>query len=140
GIENASVYWPASRHGRGPSGCRRSPDAAMTRARTLLEQQVGRCFYCGDVLAPDKASVEHIWPTGRGGPNTTENKVACCVAVNRAMANKPIKAKLAVAMQPSFQCPDSDRLHSQRALCDDLVGQWAQMRSRKPRTVQALEK
>jgi len=53
-----------------------------------------RCFFCGTELttapaarSPRRASVDHLIPTSRGGPNHEGNKVRACQACNRDKGN-----------------------------------------------------
>ncbi len=47
-----------------------------------------RCHWCSrptllcDNAAPDQATIDHIIPRGRGGPNTVENCVSACRQCN----------------------------------------------------------
>jgi hypothetical protein len=79
----------------------------MKQLERLLFLQGNRCFFCGDPIPEGEASVEHLVATSNGGPKEDENCVVCCKAVNAALGNLPIKAKLqAVLNQRSrFTCP-----------------------------------
>lgn len=79
----------------------------MKQLERLLFLQGNRCFFCGDSIPDGEASVEHLVATSNGGAKEDENCVVCCKAVNAALGNLPIKAKLqAILNQRSrFICP-----------------------------------
>lgn len=39
----------------------------------MLRARDPTCWICGDWVEPEDASVDHIWPTSRGGPDTVLN-------------------------------------------------------------------
>lgn len=81
----------------------------MKQLERLLFLQGNRCFFCRDPIPEGEASVEHLVAMSNGGTKEDENCVVCCKAVNAALGNLPIKAKLqAVLNQRSrFACPRS---------------------------------
>lgn len=56
---------------------------AANLARWLIWIQGHRCAYCG-CYCPDRYSVDHMTPSGRGGTNDIENLVAACGPCNIA--------------------------------------------------------
>lgn len=73
----------------------------------LYFSQGGRCFFCRLFLPRHEASVEHLFASSNGGPNSDDNCVACCKAVNSLLGRMPLKEKFRVVLdQPGhFQCP-----------------------------------
>lgn len=57
----------------------------------LIVKQKSRCFYCGRLVKfyddnhdkEDAVSFDHVIPMARGGSNTPDNLVMCCVGCNR---------------------------------------------------------
>lgn len=48
-----------------------------------------RCHYCGVVLTPRTATIDHLTPTSRGGAAyDTANMALCCLACNQAKGDK----------------------------------------------------
>ena len=73
----------------------------------LLFQQGGRCFYCGQPLPREDASVDHVIPSSMGGTRTLDNTVVCCKTINAYFGSLSPKQKLAVilAWGGQLQCP-----------------------------------
>jgi 5-methylcytosine-specific restriction endonuclease McrA len=61
---------------------------SVTR-RGILRRDGFRCAYCG---AP-ATTVDHVLPRSRGGPDTWENLVACCVRCNNAKGDRTPEEK-----------------------------------------------
>jgi 5-methylcytosine-specific restriction endonuclease McrA len=47
-----------------------------------------RCQYCGQHFDPKELTLDHIIPTSRGGKNSWENVVCCCVECNKRKGNR----------------------------------------------------
>jgi 5-methylcytosine-specific restriction endonuclease McrA len=60
--------------------------AAQVTRRGVLRRDGHRCGYCGRYAT----TVDHIQPRSRGGEDTWENLVACCLDCNRRKANKTL--------------------------------------------------
>ena len=73
----------------------------------LLFQQGGRCFYCGQPLRREEASVDHVIPSSMGGTRALDNTVVCCKTVNAYFGSLSPKQKLTVilAWGGQLQCP-----------------------------------
>ncbi len=56
--------------------------------RTLFERDAWRCRYCGDTVSADTATLDHITPVSKGGPNTAENLATCCMMCNSIKAGR----------------------------------------------------
>ncbi len=46
-----------------------------------------RCVYCAEALAPEAATLDHVYPRARGGPDVAGNVVAACRRCNRMKAD-----------------------------------------------------
>ena len=46
-----------------------------------------RCVYCALPLCPEVATLDHVYPRAKGGPNTAGNVVAACGPCNRKKAD-----------------------------------------------------
>lgn len=68
-----------NRYVRIPSS-RRVP---VTR-RGVLRRDANRCGYCGKTAA----TIDHVIPRSRGGEDSWENLVACCLRCNNAKSNR----------------------------------------------------
>ena len=51
--------------------------------KNLYMRDSYRCQYCGDKFQGDELTLDHIIPKSRGGKNSYENLVSCCVSCNR---------------------------------------------------------
>ena len=80
----------------------------------LLFQQGGRCFYCGQPLRREDASVDHVVPSSMGGTRVIDNTVVCCKTINAYFGNLSPKQKLAVilAWNGQLQCPHQGEVKS----------------------------
>ncbi|PIE26637.1 MAG: HNH endonuclease [Micrococcales bacterium] len=52
--------------------------------RGVLRRDAHRCAYCGK----QANTVDHVLPRSRGGPDSWENLVACCLKCNNAKGNR----------------------------------------------------
>lgn len=95
----------------------------MKQLERILFAQGGRCFFCKQQLAKEKASVEHLVALANGGRNDEDNCVVCCKQLNSLLGSKSIKGKLLVVLNQhgSFICPaDLDHLaNDQPGVIDD---------------------
>lgn len=46
------------------------------------------CFYCGKLVDRDEATIDHVVPLSKGGPNAPGNKVIACHKCNQAKADE----------------------------------------------------
>jgi 5-methylcytosine-specific restriction endonuclease McrA len=60
--------------------------AAHVTRSGVLRRDGHRCGYCGR----HASTVDHIEPRSRGGQNTWENLIACCLGCNNAKGNKTL--------------------------------------------------
>ena len=72
--------------------------------------QGGKCFYCGNKLALENATIDHILAKALGGDNSEANTVVCCRAVNQAFGNATPKEKLSaiIAAGGRIECPKKE--------------------------------
>jgi hypothetical protein len=79
----------------------------MANVAKLLMLQGGKCFYCGNKLALDEATVDHVIAKALGGDNSEGNTVACCHSINQAFGNATPKEKLAALINAGgrIECP-----------------------------------
>ena len=73
----------------------------LNRVRHLLEVQGGRCFYCGQPIPEDVASIEHLVPRSAGG-GRVDNLVVCCRSINAFFGDAPLPLKLSAVSDPDF--------------------------------------
>lgn len=79
----------------------------MKQLARLLFLQGNRCFLCGEPIPLGEASVEHLLATSNGGTNGDDNCIVCCKAVNSALGNLSLKAKIQAVInhRDGFNCP-----------------------------------
>jgi len=46
-----------------------------------------RCVYCAAALCPESATLDHVYPRAKGGPNVPGNLVSACAPCNRMKAD-----------------------------------------------------
>ena len=63
--------------------------AVQVSRRGVLRRDSHRCAYCG----AQAATVDHVLPRSRGGQDTWENLVACCVRCNNAKGDRTPEEK-----------------------------------------------
>jgi 5-methylcytosine-specific restriction endonuclease McrA len=70
--------------------------------RNVMERDDQTCQYCGVRLPERELTLEHIYPSSKGGPNTWENVVIACRQCNRRKGNRtPAEAGMALLRQPA---------------------------------------
>lgn len=130
----------------------------MKQIDRLLLLQGYRCFFCDQPIPPGQASVEHLVAIANGGTKDNENCVVCCAALNSAMGNLSVKAKLRVVLNQrgAFTCPLRRRMPSaartpELAIAPELnspevmaarvsqsLDRLRQLAAHRPRSVKAL--
>ena len=63
--------------------------AVPVSRRGVLRRDEHRCAYCGG----HAATVDHVLPRSRGGPDTWDNLVACCVRCNNLKGDRTPEEK-----------------------------------------------
>ena len=69
--------------------------------RNVFARDGHRCQYCGETFPMSKLSLDHVMPRSRGGENTWENVVCCCMVCNTKKGGRtPREAKMSLITQP----------------------------------------
>ena len=63
-------------------------DAAPVSRKGVLRRDAHRCAYCG----AHATTVDHVRPRSRGGENSWENLVACCLRCNALKADRSLES------------------------------------------------
>jgi hypothetical protein len=79
----------------------------MANIAKLLMLQGGKCFYCGNKLSLEDATIDHVLAKTLGGDNSEANTVACCHSINHAFGNATPKEKLTAIINAGgrIDCP-----------------------------------
>jgi 5-methylcytosine-specific restriction endonuclease McrA len=79
----------------------------LSKLRKMLYLQSGRCFFCGETLKEEDASIEHLNPKSRGGTSTEDNQVVCHASLNETFGAMALKEKFGFVLRSagSFRCP-----------------------------------
>ena len=87
---------------------RASPKSkALSKLGKMLYLQSGRCFFCGEPLREEDASIEHLNPLSRGGTRTEDNEVVCHATLNETFGSMDLKRKFEFSLKAAgkFKCP-----------------------------------
>ena len=96
---------------------------AISRKNILIRDQ-HTCQYCNRRFGAGELTLDHVVPRSRGGNNTWENLVACCLRCNNRKGNRlPQEASMSLSRQPK---PFS--LHTSRSLMRQLGDQQVNWR------------
>ncbi len=57
------------------------------RLRIYLEQG-GKCYLCQAVIPIETATLDHVYPRGRGGSNLLENLMVACLTCNQKKGSR----------------------------------------------------
>ena len=88
---------------------------AISRKNILVRDQY-TCQYCNNQFGAGELTLDHVVPRSRGGANTWENLVACCLNCNNRKGDRlPHEAAMSLRRQPK---PFS--LHTSRSLMRQL--------------------
>ena len=69
--------------------------------RNIYARDASRCQYCGKRFSTSELSLDHVVPRSRGGEQTWENIVCCCVKCNvRKGGRTPDEAGLKLVQRP----------------------------------------
>jgi hypothetical protein len=79
----------------------------MTKLRRLLYLQSGRCFFCGEELLEESASIEHLLARKWGGKSEEWNEVVCHSSLNATFGDMDLRSKFAFVIQKAgkLRCP-----------------------------------
>jgi 5-methylcytosine-specific restriction endonuclease McrA len=72
---------------RGRKPLRHQLEGRRTIKRAALRDCGRRCVYCGDRLQLETATLDHVYPRAKGGPNLPGNLVPACVSCNQMKAD-----------------------------------------------------
>jgi len=56
--------------------------------KNIFNRDKNMCLYCGEVFPTSKLTMDHVYPRSRGGKNTWENLVTCCMPCNKHKGDK----------------------------------------------------
>jgi 5-methylcytosine-specific restriction endonuclease McrA len=79
----------------------------LTKLRKMLYLQSGRCFFCGEPLKEEEASIEHLKPKSLGGASAEDNEVVCHASLNETFGAMDLKRKFEFVLKSAgkFTCP-----------------------------------
>lgn len=79
----------------------------LSKLGKMLYLQSGRCFFCGQPLREEDASIEHLNPISKGGTRTDDNEVVCHATLNATFGSMDLKRKFEFTLKTagSFTCP-----------------------------------
>lgn len=81
--------------------------AQVPSSRLVFRRDRCLCAYCGQLFREEQLTLEHIYPSSRGGKNTWMNLVAACKCCNNRKDNRtPEEAKM-----PLLYVPYEPNLH-----------------------------
>lgn len=96
---------------------------AISRKNILMRDQY-ICQYCAERFGPGELTLDHVVPRSRGGTNTWENLVACCLRCNNRKGDRlPGEALMALRRQPK-----PFNLHTSRNLMRQMGDQQEKWR------------
>ena len=91
---------------------------AISRKNILVRDQ-HTCQYCSQHFGPGELTLDHVIPRSRGGKNTWENLVACCLRCNNRKGDRlPGEASMTLRRPPR-----PFNLHTSRSLMRQLGDQ-----------------
>ncbi len=73
--EHPHLFWVEAKPGKRKS-------ISKARRIKIFERDGGRCAYCGDELAFDGFTIDHVIPVAHGGDNSLGNLRLACRACN----------------------------------------------------------
>ena len=90
-----------------PSSLKTTKPKALTKLQKMLYLQAGRCFFCGEALKEEDASIEHLNPKSRGGTSAEDNEVVCHSSLNETFGALDLKRKFEFVLKSAgkFACP-----------------------------------
>lgn len=96
---------------KSPAVPQAEPRKGLSKLRKMLYLQSDRCFFCGEPLQEEDASIEHLNPLSRGGTKTEDNEVVCHKLLNETFGQLDLKSKFAFVLRSngSFRCPSGAR-------------------------------
>lgn len=71
------------------------------RKKVLFNRDSWSCQYCNKIVDREGATIEHIFPSSRGGETSWQNCVTACKSCNKRKANRtPDEAGMKLLKQP----------------------------------------
>jgi len=67
--------------------------------KSIYDRDNNTCYLCGKKFGESKLSIDHIRPLSRGGGNSWENMVTCCVECNWKKGDKTLEE---LKLKPKF--------------------------------------
>ncbi len=79
----------------------------LTKLRKMLYLQSGRCFFCGEELREEQASIEHLVAKKWGGKSEEWNQVVCHASINETFGAMDLKSKFEFVIKSTgrLKCP-----------------------------------
>lgn len=62
-----------------------------TNRKKIFERDNYKCYYCGQKLNENNSTLDHKIPLSKGGDNSKENLVACCLECNSIKGDKTLE-------------------------------------------------
>ncbi|MBT7410501.1 MAG: HNH endonuclease [Methylococcales bacterium] len=75
---------------------------AKGKREQMLEDQKGKCCYCGTKIDDQIATLDHVIPKSRGGGNGIDNLVVSCKLCNNSFADSSPKYKMLTLFEKAF--------------------------------------
>ncbi len=94
-----------------PAPKAKTEKAGLTKLEKMLYLQGGKCFFCGEPLDVDEASIDHLLPLSHEGKRIESNEVACHRTVNEAFGSMDLKRKMEFILRSPgrFKCPNKTK-------------------------------
>lgn len=100
----AADAWDAFSLGRAWHGSKRARRKHRGRkrrlrlVRSLAHRDGWRCAYCGELLTEGSATIEHVLPVSRGGPEDPANLTLTCRLCNHTLGSFSVRQKIDFAV------------------------------------------
>jgi CRISPR/Cas system Type II protein with McrA/HNH and RuvC-like nuclease domain len=59
--------------------------------KNIFERDDYKCYYCGEKVTQNNATLDHKTPISKGGDNSKENLVTCCFECNSIKSGKTLE-------------------------------------------------
>ncbi len=81
---------------------------STTPVQRMMFLQGQLCFFCNRTIPKGEASIEHLVPASKGGPERPDNLVACCKTLNAIFGDMSVKEKIRTILKQNgkFVCPN----------------------------------
>lgn len=79
----------------------RSPGFSKFNRRAVFRRDMFTCLYCSETLSLNKATIDHLIPTSRGGKSEWKNVATSCLSCNNKKGDKtPEEAGMKLLYEP----------------------------------------